>query len=363
MTNSQLMAQLQQIHSITGAGIVYYQTDGRPKLFTEGQKPILPVLVTDFISEGNAYWQKDALWLFRLQNRDQCLGALSLTDCGENMAMLGQLAANQFSLALSGGRENMDRLGFFAGLLRNELAPADIPNLAARLHLDSNASRLIYLIETSSHYDPNVQRTVRSLYPESSHHYLVSLSDTLLALIVSPPSRDPEELLDIGETLVDMLNMEALCNARVAHSTVVADISRLPQALEEARAALEVGKIFYSDQKVSAYSSLGIGRLIYQIPQPLCRMYLREVFGADLPEIFDEDTLNLVEKFFENNLNTSEAARKLYIHRNTLIYRLDKIQKETGLDLRTFDDALTVKIALLVRTYLQYMDNEKKDRS
>ena len=172
------------------------------------------------------------------------------------------------------------------------------------------------------------------------------------------PSLETEELTDIAETLVDMLSMEAMCNARVAHSTVVQELGLLSQALSEAKAALEIGKIFFAEQRVSAYASLGIGRLIYHLPRPLCEVYLKEVFGGELPAVFDEETLTLVEKFFENNLNTSEAARKLYIHRNTLIYRLDKIQKETGLDLRVFDDALMEKVGLLVRCYLKYLDKE-----
>lgn len=354
MTQAQLLAQLQQIKTVTGAQITYYQTDGQPKISTDEHTPISPEKLVSFLQSDDSCRYDCGLWLFRLENRDQILGVLTMTSCADNMEVIGRLAAGQFSLALSGGREGLDRSSFFGGLLRGELAGRDITATATRLHLDPTQPRLIYAIETESPYDQNVQQTIRSMYPESGHNYLISFTDTQMALVIVAPSRDSEELLDVAETLVDMLSMEALCNARVAHSTVVEDIRKLPQAMQEALAALEIGKIFYTDRKVNAYSSLGIGRLIYQLPKPLCQIYLQEVFGGDLPEIFDEETLNLVEKFFENNLNTSETARKLYIHRNTLIYRLDKIQKETGLDLRTFDDALMVKVALLVRAYLHY---------
>lgn len=354
MTQAQLLAQLQQIKAVTGAQIAYYLTDGQLKIFTDKQPHISPEKLTAFLSDGDSCRYDSGLWFFRLENRDQILGILTMTSCAENMDVVGRLAAGQFALALSGGRDGLDRSSFFAGLLRGELAGRDIIATATRLHLDPALPRLVYAIETESPYDQNVQQTIRSIYPESGQNYLISLTETQLALLIAAPSRNSEDLLDVAETLVDMLSMEALCNARVAHSTVVEDIRKLPQTLQEALAALEIGKIFYSDRKVNAYSSLGIGRLIYQLPKPLCQIYLQEVFGGDLPEIFDEETLNLVEKFFENNLNTSETARKLYIHRNTLIYRLDKIQKETGLDLRTFDDALMVKVALLVRAYLHY---------
>lgn len=356
MTQAQLLAQLQQIKTVTGAQIAYYQTDGQLKISTDEQPQISPEKLTTFLSDEDICRYDSGLWFFRLENRDQILGILTMTSCAENMDVVGRLAAGQFALALSGGRDGLDRASFFDGLLRGELAGRDITATATRLHLDPALPRVVYAIETESPYDQNVQRTIRSIYPESGQNYLISLTETQLSLLIPAPSQNSEDLLDVAETLVDMLSMEALCNARVAHSTVVEDIRKLPQAMQEALAALEIGKIFYTDRKVNAYSSLGIGRLIYQLPKPLCQIYLQEVFGGDLPEIFDDETLNLVEKFFENNLNTSETARKLYIHRNTLIYRLDKIQKETGLDLRTFDDALMVKVALLVRAYLHYQN-------
>lgn len=356
MTQAQLLAQLQQIKTVTGAQIAYYQTDGQLKISTDEQPQISPEKLTTFLSDEDICRYDSGLWFFRLENRDQILGILTMTSCAENMDVVGRLAAGQFALALSGGRDGLDRASFFDGLLRGELAGRDITATATRLHLDPALPRVVYAIETESPYDQNVQRTIRSIYPESGQNYLISLAETQLSLLIPAPSQNSEDLLDVAETLVDMLSMEALCNARVAHSTVVEDIRKLPQAMQEALAALEIGKIFYTDRKVNAYSSLGIGRLIYQLPKPLCQIYLQEVFGGDLPEIFDDETLNLVEKFFENNLNTSETARKLYIHRNTLIYRLDKIQKETGLDLRTFDDALMVKVALLVRAYLHYQN-------
>ena len=120
--------------------------------------------------------------------------------------------------------------------------------------------------------------------------------------------------------------------------------------------ALDVGKIFSPEKDVIAYSSLGIGRLIYQLPIPLCKMFIKEIFGGKSPDDFDEETLVTIDKFFENSLNVSETSRQLYIHRNTLVYRLEKIQKSTGLDVRVFEDALTFRIALMVSNYMKYME-------
>ena len=156
--------------------------------------------------------------------------------------------------------------------------------------------------------------------------------------------------------LVDMLNTEAMTSAWVSYSNVADDIMELSDAYKEARTALEVGKIFYADKNVFGYNRLGIGRLIYQLPIPLCKMFIREIFDNKSPDDFDEETLVTIDKFFENSLNVSETSRQLYIHRNTLVYRLDKLQKSTGLDLRVFEDAITFKIALMVVRYMKYME-------
>ena len=149
-----------------------------------------------------------------------------------------------------------------------------------------------------------------------------------------------------------MLNTEAMVKATVAYGTIVKEIKEVSRSYKEARMALDVGKIFFSTKNVIAYNNLGIGRLIYQLPMPLCEMFMKEVFGGKLPESLDDETLNTINKFFDNNLNISETSRQLFLHRNTLVYRLEKIQKSTGLDIRVFDDALTFKIALMVSSYM-----------
>ena len=159
-------------------------------------------------------------------------------------------------------------------------------------------------------------------------------------------------------SIVDMLNTECTDTwCSVAFGTIVDEIKDVSRSYKEAKMALDVGKIFYSSKNVVAYSKLGIGRLIYQLPLPLCRMFIKEIFDGKSPDEFDEETLTTINKFFENSLNVSETSRQLYIHRNTLVYRLDKLQKSTGLDLRVFEDAITFKIALMVVKYMKYMEN------
>ena len=161
----------------------------------------------------------------------------------------------------------------------------------------------------------------------------------------------------MAETIVDMMNMEAMVNVRVSYGTIVHELKDVSKSYKEAKMALDVGKIFYSEKKVTAYNTLGIGRLIYQLPVNLCRIFIDEIFGDNVPSELDEETLTTINKFFENNLNVSETSRQLFVHRNTLVYRIEKLQKSTGLDIRVFDDALTFKIALMVVNYMKYLDS------
>ena len=161
----------------------------------------------------------------------------------------------------------------------------------------------------------------------------------------------------VVNVILNLFSSDSDCNVRISYGTIVNELKEVSRSYKEARMALDVGKIFFGNQVVIAYSQLGIGRLIYQLPIPLCKMFIKEIFDGKSPDDFDEETLTTINKFFENSLNVSETSRQLYIHRNTLVYRLDKLQKSTGLDLRVFEDAITFKIALMVVKYMKYMES------
>ena len=163
----------------------------------------------------------------------------------------------------------------------------------------------------------------------------------------------------IANTIVDMMNSEAMLKVRVSYGTVVQELREVSKSYKEATMAMDVGRIFYAEKNVIAYSTLGIGRLIYQLPVNLCRIFIEEIFGGNQVYDLDEETLTTINKFFENNLNVSETSRQLFIHRNTLVYRIEKLQKATGLDIRTFEDAMTFKIAMMVVNYMKYLDTRE----
>ena len=234
----------------------------------------------------------------------------------------------------------------------------DIYNRAKKLHIETNVKRVVFLIETKHEKDVNALETVRSLFASKTKDFITAVDEKNIILVKEVKAgEDYSELEKTANMILDMLNTEAMTKVHVAYGTIVGDIKEVSRSYKEAKMALDVGKIFYSGKNVVAYSNLGIGRLIYQLPLPLCRMFIREIFEGKSPDEFDEETLTTINKFFENSLNVSETSRQLYIHRNTLVYRLDKLQKSTGLDLRVFEDAITFKIALMVVKYMKYMES------
>ena len=209
-----------------------------------------------------------------------------------------------------------------------------------------------------SEKDNNALETVRNIFSVKTRDFITAVDEKNIILVKEVKSTDTyDDLNKTANIIVDMLSTEAMISVHVAFGTIVNEIKEVSRSYKEAKMALDVGKIFYSDKNIIAYSNLGIGRLIYQLPIPLCRMFIKEIFDGKSPDEFDEETLTTINKFFENSLNVSETSRQLYIHRNTLVYRLDKIEKSTGLDLRVFEDAITFKIALMVVKYMKYMES------
>lgn len=279
---------------------------------------------------------------------------------GGDAYMVGKIAVSQIQNLIIAYKERLDKNNFIQNLLLDNLLLVDIYNRAKKLHISVDAKRVVYMIETKREKDGAALETVKSLFSGNSGDYITAVDERSIILVKElKPEDGAEELEQTALTIVDMLNTEAMSKVRVAYGNPVQEIKDVSRSYKEAKMALDVGKIFYAEKNIVAYAKLGIGRLIYQLPLPLCGMFMREVFEEQLPDTFDEETLVTISKFFENSLNVSETARQLYIHRNTLVYRLEKLQKATGLDIRDFDDALTFKIAMMVVSYMKYMEHKQ----
>lgn len=276
---------------------------------------------------------------------------------GTDAYTMGRVAVSQIQNLSLAYKSRVDRTGFFQNLILDNLLLVDIHNKAVKLHIENDRRRIVYIIEAPKDNDNVSIELLKSLYVESAGNYVISVDEHNVILIKDiDSSTSREELDDIANTIVDLLNTEAMLNVRVSYGLPVSELKDVSKSYKEALMALDVGNIFYSQMKVLSYENLGIGRLIYQLPVNLCQIFVKEVFGNVKPEDIDEETLTTIEKFFENNLNVSETSRQLYIHRNTLVYRIEKLQKLIDLDMRVFEDALTFKIAMMVVEYMKYLE-------
>lgn len=275
----------------------------------------------------------------------------------EEAYRIGKITAFQIQNLLVAYKERFDGDNFIKNLLLDNLLLVDIYSRAKKLRIENNVPRVVFLIETEIDKEFNVVEIVRSIFPTKQKDFVTAVDEKSIILVKELKEKDSKEEIDqISKHIYDTLSAEAMTSVYVAIGTVVNDLKNVSASYKEAKMALEVGKIFEENKKIVNYEQLGIGRLIYQLPAPLCKMFINEVLHGLSMDQFDEETLTTVNKFFENNLNVSETSRQLYIHRNTLVYRLDKLQKMTGLDLRNFDDAIIFKIMLMVSKYMHHRE-------
>ena len=249
--------------------------------------------------------------------------------------------------------EKYDKNNFVKNVILDNILPGDIYIKSKELHFETEAFRVAMLIRLSDKSDVSAFDILQGLFPEKQKDFIINVNETDLVLVKEvKSSNDNKDLEKLAKSIIDILGSELYLNAYIGIGTIVDNVKDLPRTFKEAQVALEVGKVFDTEKFIISYDNLGIGRLIYQLPTTLCEMFLSEVFKKGSIESLDYETLFTIQKFFENNLNVSETSRKLFVHRNTLVYRLEKIRKLTGLDLRKFDHAIVFKVALMVKRYL-----------
>lgn len=249
--------------------------------------------------------------------------------------------------------EKFDKCNFIKNIILDNILPGDIPLKAKELHLPANAYRVVFLVRTVKSRETYTHDIIQGLFPNKQKDFVIMIDEENTVLIKEVKSLDEQkEIGKISKIIVDTLNSEIMVKAYVGIGTVADNLKDIAKSYKEAQLALLIGYIFDNDKYIMNYNNLGLGRLIYQLPNTLCKLFLNEVFSNGSFDTLDKETITTIQKFFENNLNVSETSRQLYVHRNTLVYRLDKIQKITGLDLRNFDDAIIFKVAMLVKRYL-----------
>ena len=360
LSNQIIQKSIDELKAITKVELEVYDLEGTKIAGTSSETDVEPNIIRIFADSVAETQELEDKRFMRIQ--DDCMDVYILVAFGEQQYSypVAKIAVNQLQALLVAYKEKFDRNNFFQNLILDNLLLVDIYNRAKKLHLEVEAKRIVYLIETKVEGETLAKELLRSLFSQQSGNYVTSVDEKNIVLIKSLHKEGmEEEIQQTAKIIVDMLNAEAMLRVKVAYGTVVNELKDVSKSYKEAKMALDVGKIFYMEKNIIGYEKLGIGRLIYQLPVSLCRMFMNEIFGDNLPDKLDEETQITIRKFFENNLNVSETARQLYIHRNTLVYRIEKLEKETGLDIRNFDDALTFKIALMVVSYMQYLDRRE----
>ena len=357
ISNQILQNTIEGLKSITRVDLCVSDTEGKILASTFPDAEEYEHAIVNFVESPADSQVLQGYQFFKVFDENQLEYVLLARGAGDDVYMVGKVVVFQVQNLLVACKERFDKDNFIKNLLLDNLLLVDIYNRAKKLHIDISVRRVVFVIETKNENDSNALETVKSLFAVRSKDFITAVDEKNIILVKElKPNEGYDDMEKTAKVILDMLNTESMTKVHVAYGTIVQEIKEVSRSYKEAKMALDVGKIFYSEKNVVAYNNLGIGRLIYQLPMSLCRMFIKEIFDGKSPDDLDEETLTTINKFFENNLNVSETSRQLYIHRNTLVYRLDKLQKSTGLDLRVFEDAITFKIALMVVKYMNYME-------
>ena len=318
---------------------------------------ILDADTIDFIlkkySDPNAFYSYNGFTYKPVGNRNK----LEFITFCEGTDETARTCASVLAITISNLKtlhdEKYDKTNLVKNILMDNILPGDILIKSKDLHLAVDVNRVVFIIQTEGVSNFSIYDILQNLFPEKGKNFIINIDERYLALVREvKEGTDSKDLEKIAKSIVFTLYTEALVKVYIGIGSVCENIRDLALSYKEAQVALEVGKVFDIEKQIINYENLGIGRLIYQLPTTLCELFLSEVFKKETLDVLDQETILTIQKFFKHNLNVSETARELFVHRNTLVYRLDKIEKVTGLDLREFDQAVTFKVAMMVKKYL-----------
>ncbi len=356
MSNSVFQSVMVQLKEVTDRAFGVIDADGHVVSCTDvaflGERwPEAVLKVSNSPEQVVTYGQKTFKPIFNNSNFFEyavfCTGDDELAKAYCSMAYIALNDAKDFY------EEKHDRGTFVKNIIMDNILSGDIYIRAKELHFATDAPRAVFLVRQLGHGDVATVDVLSDMFPDKQQDFVLSINETDIAVIKQlAQETEPEELENIAVQIEETLKNELFVKTVIGIGTVAEHLRSLSDSYKEAQTAIDVGKVFDTEKSIINYENLGIGRLIYQLPTTLCDIFLTEVFKKNSIDSLDQETLFTINKFFENNLNVSETSRKLFVHRNTLVYRLEKIKKLTGLDLRQFDHAIVFKVALMVRKYL-----------
>ncbi len=354
ISTHKIQAALDEIKEISRIDLALYTEKGKLTAATFEPQENFEHAVLSFAESMAESQMVAGCHFFKVMVEGELEYVLLTKASAEDAYMVGRLAVCQIRNLVSSYMEQFDRNNFMQNILLGNMLVVDMYNKAQKLHIEQ-AERVVYVIGFENKKDATALELVKNLFASKTRDFVTEIDDSSIILIKDTRDmKEDHDLKTLADMIVDNLHAEAMVRVRVGYGNRVNNLPDIAKSYQEAKMALEVGKIFYADKETIAYRYLGIGRLIYQLPMSLCEMFIHEVFGEEVPDVFNEEISGTIQKFFENNLNISETARQLYVHRNTLVYRLERLEKVIGLDIRKFDDAMTFKIAMMVLAHMNY---------
>lgn len=358
ISNHKIQVAIDEMCDISKIDLVVYTEKGKLVAATQVPENDMEAAVEAFVDSMAESQRFADYFFFKIVVEGEVEYVLLAHATSEEASMVGKMAACQIRNLASAYMEQFDRNNFMQNILLGNMLVVDMYNKAQKLHVEQT-ERVVYVIEIEGRKDVTVMETVKNLFVTKTRDFVTEIDEKSVILIKDcRDMKKEEDLLSLASMIIDNMHAEAMVKVRVGYGNRVHNLQDIAKSYQEAKMALEVGRIFYAEKEIISYSLLGIGRLIYQLPMSLCEMFIKEIFVGGIPDVFDEETMVTIQKFFDNNLNISETARQLYVHRNTLVYRLERLEKIIGLDIRKFEDAMTFKIALMV---ISHMESQKKE--
>lgn len=354
ISNQLLQKTLDELKTISDKDMAVFRTDGHISAGTSEDIKVEEGKILDFFEAERDYKEIPDYQLFKVKDEGKDEYVLAVKGSSSGSELVGRMVKYQLEKMLAEYKDKFDKDNFIKSLLADNLLLVDIFDRSRRLHIEIEAQRVVFLVRLNKKNQDDAIGVLKNMFSDNAD--FVSALDRKRLVVVKQLGEKDSNPEGIAKSILNTLKSDIGDDAKIAYGTVINDLKEVSASYKEAKMALDVGDIFFSDRAINPYDSLGIGRLIYQLPMPLCKLFINEIFKDISPLDLDEETIETINKFFENSLNVSETSRQLFIHRNTLVYRLDKIQKLTGLDLRVFDDAITFKIALMVSSYMQYVE-------
>ena len=332
ISNQVLQSTIEGLKSIARIELSVVDIDGKVAATSDATLEKYAEPAMEFAKSPADSQEIQGCQFFKIFDEQQLEYILVAGGSGEDTYTLGKMAAFQIQTLLVAYKERFDKDNFIKNLLLDNLLLVDIFSRAKKLHIQTDLPRVAIIIEGKTADDRNILDLMRANFGSNSKDFITAVDENNIIVVKDLSAmEDISEMTDICKNYQTVLENENIINVHISYGTVVKELREVSRSYKEAKMALDVGKIFFDERNIVAYSELGIGRLIYQLPIPLCKMFIKEIFGGNNPDEFDEETLTTITKFFENSLNVSETSRQLFIHRNTLVYRLDKLQKNTDL--------------------------------